>query len=203
MLVGSVELQMAMAQQQQQQQQQHAALSLPWAAEHQAWQQREAQYREQLERHYFAQQEAEFNAGLSEYYAARLQHQEQQQRLNQVLYGYPGHNHMASHSHSQHTALHLPHPLQQGRSIAQAPAQQGADSCMADCSARASPRQPLASVCNHYGGHGGASAAGGMQWEGVAGLAGRKRGHEATVLAGEQSTGYPDSAFKRRNFRRD
>lgn len=43
MTVGSVELQMAMAQQQQQ----HAALALPWAAEHQAWQQREAQYREQ------------------------------------------------------------------------------------------------------------------------------------------------------------
>lgn len=195
MTVGSVELQMAMAQQQQQ----HAALALPWAAEHQAWQQREAQYREQLERHYFAQQEAEFNAGLSEYYAARRQHQEQQQRLNQVLYGYPGHDHMASYSHFQHTAQHPPQQAQlvQAHPQAPAPGEQGTSSMM-DCVA--SPRQPLASVCNHYGGHGGS----GMQWEGAASLAGRKRGHwEASALGGEQAPSHPDSAFKRRSFRRD
>lgn len=37
-----------------------------------------------LESHYFREQEAEFNASLHEYYAARARHQAEQQRLNQV-----------------------------------------------------------------------------------------------------------------------
>lgn len=54
---------------------------------------------------------------------------------------------------------------------------------MMDCGF--SPRQPLAPVCNHYGGHGGGS----MQWEGATSLVGRKRGHEAVALGGEQAPG--------------
>lgn len=52
MILGPVDLHVAMAQRLGQQQQQHEALSLPWAAEHQAWQQREAQYREQVNASY-------------------------------------------------------------------------------------------------------------------------------------------------------
>ena len=37
-----------------------------------------------LEAHYHREQEAEFNASLQEYYAARARHQAEQQRLNQV-----------------------------------------------------------------------------------------------------------------------
>lgn len=105
----------------------------------------------------------------------------------QVLYGYPGHDHMASYSHFQHTAQHPPQQAQlvQAHPQAPAPGEQGTSSMM-DCVA--SPRQPLASVCNHYGGHGGS----GMQWEGAASLAGRKRGHwEASALGGEQAPSHP------------
>lgn len=40
-----------------------------------------------LESHYYREQEAEFNASLHEYYAARARHQAEQQRLNQVRLG--------------------------------------------------------------------------------------------------------------------
>lgn len=200
MIVGSFNLQAAMAQQQD-------AASLPWQEEHSEWQHTEHMYREQLERHYFAQQEVEYNARLTEYYAARQQHQQEQHRLNQVLYGFgpsqralPPSQQPSQQQYHPQPQLQQYHPQQQyhqQRSLPQPQGMGGMDCCMQQA---ASPRLPLAAVCPNFGM---AAVGGGMAWElvGQQGIAlGRKRGHDAAM--GEPDSG-PDSAFKRRAFQRN
>ncbi|PSC69806.1 hypothetical protein C2E20_6688 [Micractinium conductrix] len=200
MLLGGLELQAAMA---------RAAagqddMSMPWADETQEWQMKEQQYREQLERHYHAQAEAEFNSSLASYYQERRQHQHQQQRLNQVLYGHAPstfqqqhqhaggaafHAHLQQQHHHQHPGFQQRH-MQFGHQHQQHVPQQGGDCWMADWRPAASPRQPLAAV-NGMGG--------GMQWEAAAAMQGIKRGAEALSAGGDEAC--PDSALKRRFFR--
>lgn len=153
-----------------------------WAAEQLEWQRREAAYREQLERHYWEQQEAEFQAGVAEYYAARQQHQQQQQRLNQVLYGHgaavqPFHPApQAGGCHGALLAVPRQHALQAtgawGAGAGGGEQPEGMECCGPPA---CSPRQPLAAVsCNLSFGAGGAAAgwpvggpphAAGWEWE--------------------------------------
>lgn len=195
-----------------------AAQQAQWEQEHLEWQQREANYREQLERHYWAQQEAEFQQKVAEYYAAyaaRQQHQEQQHRLNQVLYGGAMAGCQDRHAAAAGGPLQQPAAIQQQAAHAAAQHQQtqhqqsqeGMDCCMQLCS----PRPPLTAVSNFAWGASAAapawpgSVSGGMVWDGSAvGASGpRKRGQEAAALGEPASWGGPDTAFKRRAFRRD
>lgn len=200
MLTGSFELQVAMSRHSQQLQHPPPHQDAPhshraWAAEQGEWQRREAAYREQLERHYWAQHEAEYQDSVAEYYAARRHHQEQQHRLNQVLYGFgasrlapppsttsaqPCHPHLQQYQHQhifqQH---HQQQPYQQHQPQQQQEAE-GMDCCGAPA---ASPRPPLTAVsCNAGAGPPGWPGAG-MAWEASPAAAGggmpRKRSQEA------------------------
>lgn len=143
-----------------QQRQQHHE----WVSEVGEWQRREADYKAQLERHYYAEQEAEYQAQVAEYYTARREHQEHQQRLNQVLYG-----HCAGYP-QQHPQCNAPaalgslaSPFQPNRHTHQQAWQQGwqqgwqqqqqqadaMDCCSPAPGPHSPPRAPLAAVsCN-------------------------------------------------------